>query len=632
MKQIIQFSAILFLLLFPFGSFGQISFTGIIFSNGTSEKNCKVEIRKDGNLIATQTVNQQGLLLTKFEYNHVYELKFMKEGFLPEFYIFYTTASAVYNNYKITSGEPIYLQNLPDNGGNFSPKFFYKFNEVKRDFDNIPAPPPPPDPIIIGDTLNPDASETENSANNIEKFNQVLDSLAKQQAEFEKNVAASLYISNPLSTLELLDLDTTGNEKITILADSITTLQNRIKEEVATAPDSLNYLSTLVELKEEIITNANTRLELLRKSEITEETIEQMLVIQEVVNSLLTEISIIKTEISEYSTALKERDFRILRQKNTIRYTHITLVFAIVFILILFILYRNKRKSNNILKEKNSLINNQKEEIMTQQSHILEKNAVLNYQQNEIKASLTYAKRIQEALLPSELILKAILPNHFIMFRPRDIVSGDFYWAFHNDNYVYVAAVDCTGHGVPGAFMSILGITFLNEIAVLANETPAEILNELRERVKQALHQTGKDNEAQDGMDIALCRIDKKEKRLLFAGAHNPLYVVRNNVLTKLNAERQPIAIFIRETAFANQSFTLENGDMIYLFSDGYYDQINFNNEGRFKTSRFQNLLTKISNESVKKQKEILEYEHEQWKAGFEQIDDILVIGVRFDV
>jgi len=459
-----------------------------------------------------------------------------------------------------------------------------------------------------------------------------LDSLAKQQAEFEKNVAASLYISNPLSTLELLDLDTTGNEKITILADSITTLQNRIKEEVATAPDSLNYLSTLVELKEEIITNANTRLELLRKSEITEETIEQMLVIQEVVNSLLTEISIIKTEISEYSSALKERDFRILRQKNTIRYTHITLVFAIVFILILFILYRNKRKSNNILKEKNSLINNQKEEIMTQQSHILEKNAVLNYQQNEIKASLTYAKRIQEALLPSELILKAILPNHFIMFRPRDIVSGDFYWAFHNDNYVYVAAVDCTGHGVPGAFMSILGITFLNEIAVLANETPAEILNELRERVKQALHQTGKDNEAQDGMDIALCRIDKKEKRLLFAGAHNPLYVVRNNVLTKLNAERQPIAIFIRETAFANQSFTLENGDMIYLFSDGYYDQINFNNEGRFKTSRFQNLLTKISNESVKKQKEILEYEHEQWKAGFEQIDDILVIGVRFDV
>jgi len=628
MKQTIQFSAILFLLLFPFGSFGQISFVGRISTNGTLEANCKVEIREDGKRIGTLYTNQQGQLLTTFNFNHIYELKIIKEGFHPEVIIINLTAPDSFNNYKITQGFTISLQNLPNNSANIPKSVPYYFDAVNLKFVNGKGPDPilpDPNPVI-------ETRENENTTNNIEKFNQVLDSLAKQQAEFEKNVAASLYISNPLSTLELLDLDTTGNEKITILADSITTLQNRIKEEVATAPDSLNYLSTLVELKEEIITNANTRLELLRKSEITEETIEQMLVIQEVVNSLLTEISIIKTEISEYSSALKERDFRILRQKNTIRYTHITLVFAIVFILILFILYRNKRKSNNILKEKNSLINNQKEEIMTQQSHILEKNAVLNYQQNEIKASLTYAKRIQEALLPSELILKAILPNHFIMFRPRDIVSGDFYWAFHNDNYVYVAAVDCTGHGVPGAFMSILGITFLNEIAVLANETPAEILNELRERVKQALHQTGKDNEAQDGMDIALCRIDKKEKRLLFAGAHNPLYVVRNNVLTKLNAERQPIAIFIRETAFANQSFTLENGDMIYLFSDGYYDQINFNNEGRFKTSRFQNLLTKISNESVKKQKEILEYEHEQWKAGFEQIDDILVIGVRFDV
>ncbi len=200
-------------------------------------------------------------------------------------------------------------------------------------------------------------------------------------------------------------------------------------------------------------------------------------------------------------------------------------------------------------------------------------------------------------MLPSVNVFEQLLAEHFILYKPRDIVSGDFYWAKEINNFIIVAAADCTGHGVPGAFVSMLGISFLNEIMqdnnIFAQENiAANILNELREKVKIALKQSGKINEAKDGMDIALCVIEKQTNKLQFAGAHNPLFVIRHKdhekiqvenvkiqkekdtILYHIKSDAMPIGIFIKEKPFTNQEIQLYPDDIIYIFSDGFVDQI----------------------------------------------------------
>jgi len=256
----------------------------------------------------------------------------------------------------------------------------------------------------------------------------------------------------------------------------------------------------------------------------------------------------------------------------------------------------------------------------------------------EITDSIHYAKRIQFAVLPSEKIISKNLPEHFILFKPKDIVSGDFYWVAKKANKFIVAAADCTGHGVPGAFMSMLGITFLNEIVTNKGIISAnEILNHLRNNVMNALGQTGKDDEAKDGMDIALCVIDFEKNELEYSGAYNPLYMIHNEELTEVKADRMPIGIYgEKEESFTLNKIKLEKGNTIYIFSDGYVDQFGGPEGKKFKSVSFKKLLTSIQNRSMKDQKAILEETIEDWKnfpnehgKNYEQIDDIVVIGIR---
>ena len=256
----------------------------------------------------------------------------------------------------------------------------------------------------------------------------------------------------------------------------------------------------------------------------------------------------------------------------------------------------------------------------------------INLINQEITASINYASRIQAALLPQKENLKKTLPGHFILFLPRDIVSGDFYWASQVDHKVIFCIADCTGHGVPGAFMSLLGITFLDEIVNQRKVLSAnEILNDLRKEVIKALKQTGKEKEQKECMDVALCQYDKKTGQLEFAGANNPIYLIRNGALEEFKADRMPIG-YEEENPDSFQSHTLKikKDDIIYLFSDGYADQFGGPNGKKYKYGTLKKYLTEIHKLPMSKQKMLLEKNFYSWKGDREQIDDVSLMGVRF--
>jgi len=253
-------------------------------------------------------------------------------------------------------------------------------------------------------------------------------------------------------------------------------------------------------------------------------------------------------------------------------------------------------------------------------------------QRRELMASLKYASFIQKAVLPDLKYMENILNDFFVLHKPRDIVSGDFYYCSRKEDYIVAAAGDCTGHGVPGALMSIMGVSFLNEI--LSTRGPVKssrILNLLRERVMKALHQKGHELENKDAMDMALCVFNPKTLELQYSGANNPLYHIRENVLTEIKADKMPVGInAIEEESFTNHSLQLKPGDIVYIFSDGYADQFGGPQNKKFKYGPLKELLIGISNQSMEKQRDELDRVITTWKGDEYQIDDILIFGIKF--
>lgn len=253
-------------------------------------------------------------------------------------------------------------------------------------------------------------------------------------------------------------------------------------------------------------------------------------------------------------------------------------------------------------------------------------------QKNEnITASINYAKRIQQAILPSRELVRTYIPDSCVFFNPKNIVSGDFYWVhLLDDHQVLIAAVDCTGHGVPGAFMSIIGFNLLEQL-VKGQQVyePALILNNLRKEVIKALKQTNEIGMVKEGMDIALCKINYKSMELEYAGAHNSLYLIRNGILTETKADQRSIGITFDNHQFLNHKIKLEKGDCFYIFTDGYADQKGGPKKEKFFYQPFRKLLLDIHQLNMAEQEQKLEKVISEWKGNKEQIDDILVIGVR---
>jgi serine phosphatase RsbU (regulator of sigma subunit) len=313
--------------------------------------------------------------------------------------------------------------------------------------------------------------------------------------------------------------------------------------------------------------------------------------------------------------------------------TILAYIFYVVLI-ICFLIIIVKLYTRNLEKEKirlEHIVLERTAEIRKQKEDIEQKNIVLREQKEEITASIMYAQRIQKAIVPSEDMASKLLKNYFLLWKPRDIVSGDFWWLGEKNGYVVATAADCTGHGVPGAFMSMLGVSFLNEIVKQQNITDSHIiLNKLRSKVKSTLGQSGKENESKDGMDMALLVIDYNNLKAQYSGAYNPLYLYRKNELTEFKADRNPIGIYIKEKeSFTQNLIDLQKGDTLYIFSDGFADQFGGEKEKKYSSKQFKKLLLSIQEKTMEEQKEILNAEIENWKGKLSQIDDIIILGIR---
>ena len=302
---------------------------------------------------------------------------------------------------------------------------------------------------------------------------------------------------------------------------------------------------------------------------------------------------------------------------------------CILFIVIGFILYVKWREAR--LREEKKIL---EEKVEKRTIEVVEKSEELEKAYNHIKSSIVYAQRIQNAILPTDKAIKDSFPNSFVYFKPRDIVSGDFYWLEKTAETILFAAIDCTGHGVPGAFVSMVGHNLLNQSVRKHNLTkPSDILNDLDNEVKNTL-QTSDETSVKDGMDLALCSFCKEKMQLQYAGAHNPLYLVRDGELIVYKANRFAIGYKDKDEGkrdFTNHVIDIREGDTIYLFSDGYIDQFGGELGRKFMSKKFKQLLIAINNLSLEKQKEELEKVMSNWMSDLhKQIDDILVFGIRF--
>ncbi len=333
---------------------------------------------------------------------------------------------------------------------------------------------------------------------------------------------------------------------------------------------------------------------------------------------------------TKYETELKDNQIILLNKNNEVqdaelKKKNIILWAGAIGLLLVFLLslniyknYRNKRKANELLAIKN-------QEIELQKTLLEEKN-------KDITDSIRYAQRIQEAILPPDDLLNNILPEHFILYKPKDIVSGDFYWAEQWGKQTLIAAVDCTGHGVPGAFMSIVAANLLNEAIVEHGLTqPAAILNSVRKGLSKILRKKQDEEYIKDGMDAALISLNVGDKKMQYAGAYNPLWLVRNGECIEYKSDKIPIGVGMHDSnkPYTNHEIDLQKNDCIYIFSDGYADQFGGPKGKKFKYNGLKELLLKNADLTMNEQHQILLSTIVNWQGNIEQVDDILVIGIK---
>jgi tetratricopeptide (TPR) repeat protein len=322
-----------------------------------------------------------------------------------------------------------------------------------------------------------------------------------------------------------------------------------------------------------------------------------------------------------------------MKRQKVILFSFITGFIIMILFLIIVIRF------NGLIRRSNAILKIQKDEIEIKNKELFEAN-------ENITSSINYASRIQQAILPSNEILKKYLPDYFLLHKPRDIVSGDFFWISNIENKTIIAAVDCTGHGVPGAFMSMLGSTLLNEIVNKEYIThPGVILQHLRKEIIRSLHQRGEFGEQKDGMDLVLSVIDFDSLILEFSGANNPLYIIRDSENKKLNnanqyvyngkilyeikGDKMPISYSDVMEKFTVHEIELTKGDQIYLFSDGFADQFGGQADKKLNYKNFRRLLLESCTKTMIEQRIWIEKEFEQWRGDISQTDDILVVGIR---
>jgi serine phosphatase RsbU (regulator of sigma subunit) len=317
-------------------------------------------------------------------------------------------------------------------------------------------------------------------------------------------------------------------------------------------------------------------------------------------------LNTLELELNSAKKQITVQEEKISSQRQMLLLAGACLLLLIVLLLFIYRYNKEKKKTYLILKDKNK----------------------------KITDSINYAQRIQESVLPSKEDIKKQLPESFVFYQPRDIVSGDFYWLSTIRDKTIIACVDCTGHGVPGAFMSLIGNTLLNEIVNEKEITnAAAILKNLHMQVSKVLHQNTGNTQNKDGMEMGLCVIDKSRNELEFAGAMHPLYLVKDNAISVIKPDIKGIGGDFtpnQEIEFKNQLIPLEKGLSVYLFTDGYMDQFGGPENKKFNIANFKKMLLEIQSMDMEKQQEVVSSTIQKWQGAQKQIDDMLVIGVRF--
>ncbi|HUX57223.1 MAG TPA: SpoIIE family protein phosphatase [Bacteroidales bacterium] len=458
------------------------------------------------------------------------------------------------------------------------------------------------------------------SFNNMVKNKEITDMVAEYEA-------TELRIKSKLTDEEIQDLEMKTLKAESARKENELKLLMKERELDRSEKDRLAQSLALEQEKMQLMENEQKVKSLEQQQEIQQLQLKQKddeaIVLQKTKESLEKDNMLKETELKNEKFARKMAVW-------------LGILMVLVAVIILFSLISSRKKNQRLAESKkqiekiNTDLEIKNDEVLEQNEKILQQKDIIELKNQSITDSIQYASRIQTAVLPPIDFIGEWNLDNFILFKPKDIVSGDFYWGVKKDDKIIVAAGDCTGHGVPGAFMSMLGHAFLEEIANTKNiENAASILNLLRDEVINALKQKGNVGEARDGMDISLIILDTKTGRLDFAGANNPIYLIRDNNLIKIQGDRMPIGIhFITFSPFTNQSIETIKGDHLYLFSDGYADQFGGQKGKKFMYKQFQNTLLSNNQKTMTMQKEILDNTFEKWKGDRDQIDDVLVIGM----
>jgi serine phosphatase RsbU (regulator of sigma subunit) len=443
-----------------------------------------------------------------------------------------------------------------------------------------------------------------------------------------------------------------ASEQIVIQRDTIKQQLEMItaqKTEIFHQKARLDSLNKEIETKEKTLTEKQKVLDKQfvqiskQKGEITvqKETIvvqqKEVQVQKDTLSNQKEKITVQMAKIDGQLKMIGEQESKIKVQLEAIEKQKLVLYFVLLALLLVSFLgyyiyrgYKIKKEANIKLEEKNRTISLQKDEIEKQRDLAAAQRDQIGYQKRHIEDSILYAKRIQTALIPSLELFSDKL-EHFVLYKPLAIVSGDFYWVSAQANPQIIISADCTGHGVPGAFMSMLGVTLLNEIVngkhILM---PDQIIENLRQGIIKSLKQVAAEDSIKDGMDIAVCVVDFDKNILWYAGANNPLYLVRNGELTHYRADRMPAAIHYKMEPFTLHKIDLQKGDAFYIFSDGFADQFGGPQQKKFMSMQLRETLVALAGMPMLKQGERLNEIFEQWRGDSPQIDDVTLIGVRY--
>ncbi|MGZ6523160.1 MAG: PP2C family protein-serine/threonine phosphatase, partial [Bacteroidia bacterium] len=304
-----------------------------------------------------------------------------------------------------------------------------------------------------------------------------------------------------------------------------------------------------------------------------------------------------------------EQKVKVNRLQFLIASSIIILLITLLFSFFIYRGYRNKKKAHEEISKKNEIIESKSKEIID---------------------SINYAKHLQDAILPPHKLIREHLPSYFILYKPKDIVAGDFYWfeKIKDSGQILIAAADCTGHGVPGAMVSVVCSNALNRTVKEFKITqPGKILDKVRELVVETFEKS--ESEVKDGMDISIASFLMDEMKLEWAGANNPLWIIRSGELIEYKADKQSVGKTDHSEIFTNQSILLKKNDTIYLFSDGYADQFGGNKGKKFKTSKMKELFLSVQNETMEDQQMLIDRAFESWKGNNDQVDDVCIIGIR---